>query len=100
MSVNAAETGAKVLQALKAGRAEYLEQRRQMAGALRLNVLAAAREDELRGRGERGRPGRIERKLRGLTSRRHIARILDAESRVSSSPAQSDVQATTERTSP
>jgi hypothetical protein len=83
---DALDVGARVLAGLALGRERSLEVRRRTAAQHRLVVLAAARGDEQRGHGPRGRAGRIAQRLRGLLSRRQVQRILDAQEQASSSP--------------
>jgi hypothetical protein len=62
---------------LDRGRAKAIRQNGERATALRETVARLAHEDEARGRVARGRAGRIAQRLLGLTTRRHVARILD-----------------------
>lgn len=71
--------GARVLAVLAAGRAQRLEARRRRADELRELVLRAARLDRAAGRPDRGRAGRIARRLElgGVEiTERWVAKIL------------------------
>jgi hypothetical protein len=83
---DAAAVGARVLAGLAKGRLRLRErQERQSAGLARL-VAQAAAVDASRGFGERGRAGRIARRLHGLVARRTAAKYLARlSSRASSS---------------
>lgn len=76
---DAADVGQRVLAELNAGRAIAIARAKENAASLQAAVLDECRKDMLRGNGERGRPGRVHRQLKGRfsVSERHVRRILD-----------------------
>lgn len=85
---DAADIGQRVLAILAAGRAAAIARARERAAGLQLAVLDELHNDCLAGKPERGRAGRIHRRLkhRHKVSSRHVKRILDGLASVSDSP--------------
>lgn len=80
-----AATGARVLEALVAGRAKAHRLARQNQEEMRLQVLREMNREIVAGVPPRGRAGRIHRRLRPQCSLKTVQRILDALFSVSSS---------------
>lgn len=74
---DAADTGAAVLAGLARGRAIANARAQAAAEQLRRQVIAGLGVDLLNGKDERGRAGRIKRRLHLQVGERHIRRILD-----------------------
>ncbi len=72
-----AEIGARVLAAFARGRCIAITAAQNRAAPLWRVVRAALDDDILRGHGERGRAGRIKRRLHLTVSERQVKRILD-----------------------
>ena len=88
MAHDPAEVGARVLAALAEGRRKAHADAQERSAPLAGLVADLADADLLAGKPDRGRPGRVARKLRGLgvkVSRRHVQRILDKFSGMSDS---------------
>ena len=88
MSADPATVGERVLAGLAKGRRRAIEDAQARGAITRRAVRRALDVDVLEGRSERGRAGRIARRLRrqgvGI-SERHVRRILDTLSSVSDS---------------
>lgn len=90
MTTDPAELGARILAGLERGRRVALEMQKRRAEELAELVLRAERLDRAAGRPDRGRAGRIVRRLHreGVeVSERHARRILDRLSGMSDSLA-------------
>lgn len=88
MSADPATVGARVLAGLERGRQRAIATQRARADHLAELVQRAERLDRAAGLPERGRAGRVARRLRRAcieVSDRHIRRILDSLSSVSDS---------------
>lgn len=79
---DAYDVGRTVLAALDRGREVAIRRSQQRAADVRAAVERLAAEDALR-HGDRGRAGRIARRLCGIRSERTVKRILDRLSSVS-----------------
>jgi hypothetical protein len=75
--------GRKVLAGLDRGRAIAIAQAKARSAQRVGLIVVLVNTDTQQGRPDRGRAGRIARKLGGLISERHVKRILDRLSRMS-----------------
>jgi len=73
----AIELGQKILSAFTRGRAIAHAMAQKRGQDIREAILKLAAQDKAMGRPDRGRPGRIARRLSGLVSQRHVSRILN-----------------------
>ena len=84
----AAVVGQKVLDGLDKGRQRAITQAKERAAFHVAKVVIHANVDVAAGKPERGRAGRISRKLSGILSERQVKRILDRLSCMSDSAEQ------------
>ena len=77
--------GQKVLAGLSKGRQRAIAQAKERAAFHVAHVAIHANADVAAGKPERGRAGRIARRLGGTLSERHVKRILDGLSSMSDS---------------
>lgn len=84
-SLKAAVVGRKVLAGLDKGRHRAIAQAKERAAFHVAKVVIHSNADFASGKPERGRAGRIARKLGGMLSERQVKRILDRLSSVSDS---------------
>lgn len=84
-SLTATIIGRKVLEGLDKGRQRAIAQSKERAAFHVAKVVIHSNADFASGKPERGRAGRIARKLGGMLSERQVKRILDRLSSVSDS---------------
>jgi hypothetical protein len=88
------DLGTRVLVALERGRRAAIAKSRKRAAQLERAVREELDRDILSGKPARGRAGRIERRLQGVVTERHVRRILDSLACASPTDGSRDLRST------